>query len=63
MSELIEINEDNCVLDEGEISNLKNMIACMLEHGNKKALEPFKNIFLKIKKLNELAKERQEKQT
>lgn len=61
MSELIEINKDNCVLSKYELIFVNQSFVSFVEnHGN---IEPIwlkkhlTKLFLKINKLNEMAKE------
>lgn len=64
MNELIEINEDNCVLDENELSIIDKSLEESLNYAAKEMMEPIRRslkncttkIFLKINKLNDLAK-------
>ena len=60
MSELIEINEGNCVLEEGDMRNVDLAFNFSVRNlGNDKNIkEIYLELFLKITKLNDLAKER-----
>lgn len=61
MSELIEINKGNCVLDDRELEILDTVLKSAMERANDKMLAKsyLGIVFLKIAKLNDMAKEKQ----
>ncbi len=59
MSEIIEINEDNCVLDEQELYIIDNCLDKLRADFLQSSTYQVNKIFLKINKLNDMAKERE----
>jgi hypothetical protein len=64
MNEIIEINEDNCVLSDGEMKSIDDICSHVKEHitVTEKSKKYLDRLFLKITKLNDLVKQAKEEQ-